>query len=350
MYRPHTEYRHRPYKANARSFEDVFFVCAQVYVIIFTLFSLTRWLSDQPAVQFHNIVIKGNHAVEVSAIEKLIREPMEGRLLWIWRKDNVMLYPTHTVKARIEALDQRIASVAVVSTRSQVLVTLSEYKPTFRYCLSRLGRKDGGILTVPTTALDNQVAASSTDSSTSTAEVMRVASSSPLSTSSALFFTAGELLSEGLLELPSPDNVAIDTHDCYWADDRGYLFAVAPQYSGSPLLTITESDSSRNASLGATSPIGTFIFEDAEFAHLRESIDELARANFSLRRIVRMQSGDVILDVGYPWNLAMNIKNDPKDALQHFFLGLKELGDAATGEKSQLKIIDVRFGNKVFYR
>ncbi|HXK37588.1 MAG TPA: hypothetical protein VJ579_00780 [Candidatus Paceibacterota bacterium] len=280
-------------------------------------------------------------------IERLVREPMEGRLFWIWRRNNALLYPGRVVQTRIEEADQRIASVAVVTSRTQVFVTLSEYVPTFRYCLPRLTRGESGVLTVPTQLLDGSDVASTTSTSS---EQSHLSWATTTSTSSGVFFEGDEQLTEGLLELPRPDDVAIDTHDCYWADDRGYLFARAPQYSGSPLLTITESDTSRNASLGTKAPIGTFIFSDDEFTHLTHAIEQLRAANFALRRIVRMQSGDVLLDVGYPWNLALNIKHDPKESLHNFFLGLAELGIVATGDKSQLKVIDVRFGNKVFYR
>lgn len=347
MYRPRTEYRHRPYKANSRSGADIFFACAKVYVILFTLFSVTKWLSEQPALQFKNIVISGNHAVTVSDIEHIVRTPMEGRLLWIWKKNNALLYPTRTVRAAIAAADQRIASVAVVSNRREVVVRLNEYQPAFRYCLPRLSRVDAGVLTTPTAAFAEDAEFAST-SATGTPAITP-APEHPLASSS-LQYTPGEVLNVGLQELPSPEPVAIDTHDCYWADDRGYIYARAPQYSGSPLLTVTESDTSRNETLGGNIPIGNYIFSNDEFAHLMQAVNGLHDAGFNLRRIVRMQSSDIILDVGYPWNLALNIKDDPKNALQHFFLSLKELGDAATGEKSQLKVIDVRFGNKVFYR
>lgn len=351
MYRPHTEYRHRPYKSSSRSSADVFFVCIKVYIIVFTLIGITRWLSSQPGFEFHRIVIRGNHAVAVADIEQVIREPMQGKLLWIWNKDNALLYPTRTVRSRIESIDQRIASVAVHTSRNQVVVNISEYHPAFRYCLSRLDRSNGNTLLVPTAGVASDLASGSIPVSTTTPSPL--ASSTPLTTmspSSTLAFTAGEQLSSGLLELPSPDTIGIDTHDCYWADDRGYIYAKAPQYSGSPLLTITESDPSRNATLLGPTPVGTFIFSDNDFAHLNQAIDLLHSSGFVLRRVVRMQSSDVVLDIGYPWNLVMNIKDDPKSALQHFFLGLKELGVVATGEKSQLRVIDVRFGNKVFYR
>lgn len=278
---------------------------------------------------------------------------MDSNVFWIWKKNNALLYPTNSVETQIENVDQRIASVAVTATRKQVTVLLSEYKPTYRYCLQRLSRADGGVLRLPTEALQNEsnfasssTEASSTASSVSSSTVVTFVSSS----TAALQLNSGEELSVGLLELPSPELVGVDTHDCYWVDDRGYIFAKSPQYSGSPLLTIIENDPSRNETLVGTSPIGSFVFEKNEFTHLVEVVDQLHLTQFSLRRLVRMSSGDVILDIGYPWNLAMNIKAEPKDALTHFFLALRELGDVATGDKSQLKVIDVRFGNKVFYR
>jgi hypothetical protein len=353
MYRPRSEYHHRPYKTNSRSGADIFFAFAQIYIIVFTLITLTRWVSEQSEFQFQTIVIKGTHAVSVPEIEKLVRAPMYGRLLWIWRKDNSLLYPASTVEERIAAADQRIASVAVASSRRQVVVTINEYHPSYRYCLPHLGRSSGGTLTLPTGMLGG-IAEAGTSSpiveSSSSFPLAVSTSSSETSASSSLSFSPGDRFSSGFVELPQPETIGLDTHDCYWADDRGYIFALAPEYSGSPLLTITESDPSRNATLAGQTPVGTYIFDEGDVAHFKEVVGQLAQANFVLRRVVRMPSGDVLLDVGHPWNIALNLKNDPKIELEHFFLSLKELGDAAVGDASQLKVIDVRFGNKVFYR
>lgn len=357
MYRPHTEYRHRPYKANTRSGADVFYVCAKIYLVLFTGLFLTRWLSERPEFQFHRIVIRGDHAVSVQDVERLVRDPMQGRLFWFWKKDNALLYPVMQVRSRIKDMDPRIATVAVSAERNRLLVDLSEFHPTYRYCLPRLGRAEGGMLSVPTDALGTVASVGTTStsqavgtSSMATTTATNTASFGALASSSTLQFNGGEVLSNGLIELPSPDDVGLDTHDCYWADDRGYLFARAPQYSGSPLLTVTESDPSRNETLGGKAPLGGFIFEKNAFDHLQLAIAQLTDAHYVPRRIVRMPNDDVVLDVGYPWNLAMNLKDDPKSALSHFFLSINELGETATGEKSQLKVIDVRFGNKVFYK
>lgn len=353
MYRQRTEYRHRPYKTNSRSSSDVFFAVAQFYVVIVTFLSITHWLTTQPIFQFHKIVITGNHAVSVTDIEKIVREPMDGNIFWVWKKNNALFYPAHTVAARIQDIDQRIASVAVIATRKQVTVSLSEYKPTYRYCLPRLKRQEGGVLQIPTKAFDGTESTTTNELISSSTSLATTSMQSPaydsLSTT-AIQLNPGEQLSAGLLELPSPEDVGVDTHDCYWVDDRGYVFARSPQYSGSPLLTIIENDSSRNETLSGVSPVGTFVFDKDEYEHLSQIIAGLKSSNFTLRRLERMSSGDVVLDVGYPWNLAMNLKAEPKDALEHFFLALQELGDAATGDKSQLKVVDVRFGNKVFYR
>ncbi len=344
MYRPRAEYRHKPYKTNSRSGTGVFFALLQLYIAIFTFIGVTRWVLLQPELQFHHIIIHGNRAASIDSVAHAVKAPFSKSFLFFWNKDNLLLYPRRQVAGNILRADSRIASVVVALSRSTITVDINEYTPAFRYCLPRLVRADGGTLGLPSAAFKD------TDFATMTVPVLASTTEHSITASSSLMLEQGAMLSDGLMELPSPEVIGVDTHDCYWADQRGYLYARAPQYSGSPMLTITESDPSKNATLEGVSPVGTFIFNEDDLRHLSQVIDSLHASDFTVRRIVRMDSGDVVLDIGFPWNLILNIRQDPKTAVEHFLLALEQLGPVATGEKSQLKTIDVRFGNKVFYR
>lgn len=334
MYRAHAEYHHRPYKKDISS-SDIFFTFAKLYVVLFTLFHISVWFTERPFFQFKEITLSGTHAVPTSDVEQIIREPLEYRLYYAWKRNNAAFYPRARVEQRIKELDRRLASVHVSVNRSNIEVAISEFVPKIRYCLSPLNRENGNTLELPT------LLAPGATSSTTTKSDIQDTVAVPREGDSEL----------GLKELPVPEHIDAHSHDCFWADGRGYIFAVAPYYSGFPLLTIIEKDPVESSEVIKTEdPIGSQVIDNASFDNLMGVVDALRVSGITVRQITLLANDDINLDIGFPWTVSMSLKRDANDSVDHLLLALKELGEGATGENTKLKHIDVRFGNKVFYK
>jgi hypothetical protein len=162
---------------------DIFFErVAQVLLLSYLLFVVIAWLSYRPLFQVESVVLEGVRGIDQSAVSAIITEPLSWRIVSRVNRNNMFFYPRGLVLRELMALDPRVADAKLTFDGARRLrITLREYIPSLLYCIK--------------------------------------GEPSPVSGSS------------------TPD--AFD--DCYFADERGYVFTPAPTWSGYPFLTIVAS-------------------------------------------------------------------------------------------------------------
>lgn len=133
------------------------------------------------------------------------------------------------------------------------------------------------------------------------------------------------------------------SEECYFADEWGYIFARAPQYSGIAFpvyRTLLEGE-----------PVGQFILPSDEFAKISVFFEELAALRFSPRRAVALGEGDYQITVDEPWDVLFSSRKDPKESALYLEMALRSINeDHGNLDAEAIKSIDLRFGNKVFYK
>lgn len=337
MYRAHADYHHRPYK-NQNSGSDIFFMCAKWYIVIFTIAHISAWLTNQRFLQFDNINIYGVHSVDVREIDNIARNPFDKNLLYFWRVNNRMLYPTTRIEGELKKYNSRFEKVDLVLNRKNINIYVKEYEPKIRYCLTSLSRIDANILEINSATSSNSIDISSEVVATTTNDGFVIV---PKKGEEEL----------GLKEVPLHEDVNINSHDCYWADDNSYVFAKSPQYSGLPIFTVIESDPVKSKTLEqGTSPIGQTIFDKNKYENIKSIVNSLNDVGLSVKQAETLTNDDIALDVGFPWVVLMNTRRSPEDSVDNLLLALKELKISTDSPETRFKQIDVRFGNKVFYK
>lgn len=134
--------------------------------------------------------------------------------------------------------------------------------------------------------------------------------------------------------------------DCYFADETGHIFSRAPDYSGLPFLVFSTTHP-------AVDPDQLFthqaILPSDEFATVKIFLDELRRAGLDPRLLRQMGEHDFLVATQMPWTVRFTSAADPRTTVEHLTLALEHLSDE---EKAggDVGVIDLRFGNKVFYR
>lgn len=338
MYRAHADYHHRPYKKPS-SGSDIFFTCAKWYIVLFTAAHISAWLTNQRFFQFDYINIYGVHSVDVKEIDSIARKQFDNNFLYFWRTNNRTLYPTSKIQKEIGQYSSRFEKVELVLNRKNVNIYVKEYEPKIRYCLTALNRADANSLEInnPSKPIEN-------DSTTS----------EQLATTTNDGFVIIPKKGEeelGLKEVPLTDGVEVNSHDCYWADDNSYVFARSPQYSGLPIFTVIENDPLKSKTLEQdNTPIGKVIFDKAKYENIKAIVSGLNAAGLHVTQAENLTNDDIALDVGFPWVVLMNTTRNQEDSVDNLLLALKELKISSTTPESRIKQIDVRFGNKVFYK
>ena len=278
-------------RTRLRKVDKIFQYVGYALLIVYFLYLATVWVTFRPLVEITTVDVEGTHAVSKEAIEALVKEPLHGVLLSHIRRDNQLFYPTKEIRARTLSLSPRIAHVAIDFDRRHVLhVTIIEYTPNFLFCMS---------------SDDTEVDASSTI------------------------------------------NIDHQPRDCYFADEEGYVYADAPEYVGYPFVAIIASTSEQ--AVTHASPIGTHALSEEEYSHIRGFIDDISRAGLVTHSVTLLPDQDVRIQVGMPWSLLWTTTENPEASIRNLSVVLTNIAHSDT-KVSSVKEIDLRFGNKVFYR
>lgn len=275
-------------RARTRHIDLFFERVAQVLLLSYMLFVVIAWLSFRPALQVQSVTIEGVHGIDQSAVSALVNEPLSWKFISRVNRNNMFFYPRAYVLHELQSLDPRVANVKLAFEGAHHLsVTIREYMPSLLYCLQGASE----------TAL---VIASST------------------------------------LEAVS---------DCYFADEHGYIYAHAPTWSGYPFLTIVASSSEQST----TSPLGKFALDQGQYAHLKEFFVVLAGMDIHPHTITMLGGNDFRISTGHPWDIIWTSGKDPEASANNLALMLRSLGKDPAKE-SDLRVVDLRFGNKIFYK
>ena len=147
----------------------------------------------------------------------------------------------------------------------------------------------------------------------------------------------------------SPDSGSATTtltSGCYFADSTGHIFAQAPDYSGTPFLiyvtTVIGNDSDPLYS-------DSSILSDEEFDKVSHFLQKLSPLGITPRVVRQSGAHDFTISTDRTWEIRWSSTREPEEDVRNLSLVLQNL---SKDQKSldALKAIDLRFGNKVFYR
>ncbi len=284
--------RHKKLKSQEtrlRQVDKIFLHIAEVILVVTAIIIMLVWVSERPSIFITAINIQGAHAVDTKSIYDAADGELGGKLLFAIKRNNMYLYPKRSVESDIKAISERIAYAHVsFPDRHTLLVTVVEYTPTFLYC-----RKSE----------DHRVDASSSEK--------------------------------------------IVPSNCYFADEKGYVFAEAPEYIGYPFVAIIASSSVEGMPL--QSPLGTVPVGEGEYKTIRTFVDQLARAGFTTHAITLLDKDDIKLSLDAPWTLLWTTTEKPEQSISNLQVLLTSMnGDKKA--KGEVREIDLRFGNKLFYK
>ena len=287
------ELRHKALKSEQirlKRVDRIFLRIAELFLIVSAVFFFMVWVTHREALYITHIQVEGARATPPESIAGVTSAVLNDRLFLTVKRDNLFLYPSQSVEEKIKALSPRIAYAKIsFPDPHTLLATVAEYTPTFLYCK----KSEGG----------------------------DVRASSTLSTNN-----------------PS---------DCYFADQKGYVFSAAPEYIGYPFVAIIASSSVEG--MPSVSPLGTVPVDPATYKSIRAFVETLSRAGFTTHAITLIDKDDVKLTLDTPWDLLWTTTEKPEASVSNLQVLLTSMnGDKAA--KNAIQEIDLRFGNKIFYK
>jgi len=240
-------------------------------------------------INIKNIQISGNRVVETKVIENAVQESLSGEYLWFFPKTNFLIFPRKLVKDRLADEFKSLTNIALKVENPETLeITLSERKPAYTWCGDEL----------------------------------------------------------------TPENFEATDNKCYFMDESGYIFEEAPYFSGEVYFKFFG-----KVAEDEESSLGTYF--------LPNSFDKILSFKTLLKGVdLKPTSLFVKNDSHLEFYLSSNNlpPNTPKIIFREnadFEKLIQNLQTALSAEPlqtdfkqkySSLEYIDLRFGNKVYYK
>jgi hypothetical protein len=133
---------------------------------------------------------------------------------------------------------------------------------------------------------------------------------------------------------------------CYFMDKTGYIFVKSPYFSENVFFTVY-------GQLASTSnPIGARVVPATEFTRIVEFKDLIEEIGFDAKAVGVLKDGDYELVLKGAGKILFNTKNDLIKSVNNIRLAVTSapLSGELKAKSGLLQYIDVRFGNKVFYK
>lgn len=245
------------------------------------------YFSRMDGLNISNLVITGNEVVDSNLIESAVKEKIGGKYLWLFPKSNVLFYPKSAIADELYSKFGRLSNVDLdVKERKTLTVSVEEREGKYMWC----GEKPP---------------------------------------------------------------VANSTEEkCYFLDKSGYIFDDAPYFSGEVYFKFYGSPG-----ISLAEPKGSTFYEK-NFTHLAMFKDVVASlgANPTNIFILDDEDGEMLLRKGDKNTTAPKIKFRADADLQNVAENLKAAFDTEPlksdfkNKYSKLSYIDLRFGNKVYFK
>jgi hypothetical protein len=240
-------------------------------------------------INIQSIEVLGNKVVETEDIKKVVEENINGKYLWLFSKKNSLIYPKDKIQANLYDSFKRLKDISFEVKNMKVLeINLKERLGAYTWC--------------------------------------------------------GE-------NLPGEEFKLEDT-ECYFMDDMGYIFDKAPYFSGDVYFRFfgkVEKDKEN--------PAGA-IYLKGKFKELTSFVENISKMGLEPSLLLAKEDGDMEIYLALNTNLTSTLKiifksesdlNKIAENLQAA-INTEPLKSDLIKKNPPLSYIDLRFGNKVYFK
>jgi len=247
----------------------LYFLLVVTFIVGLSLLSRAQFLNIK------EIKVMGGETIKKEEIIKIVEYKISGKMVGLFSKSNILLYPRYEIETEILNRFKRISSVEVSIEKFSIMnVKVKERQAFALYCESITESKD---------------------------------------------------------------------EKCFYLDKTGSLFDEAPNFSGNSFVKYYNATSTEARS--------DYFLETEDFEHLNKFLTDLSKTfNVQVLKVINNpESFEIYLDIDT--KLILNPDNDFDKTFGNLILFVDELkAQDDIDSFESLKQIDLKFGNKIYYK
>jgi cell division septal protein FtsQ len=270
----------------------LFFLLGVLVVFIFLVY-----LSRLNNLNISNIEVTGNQVIDTNAIKGVVEQETAGKYLWLFPKTNIFFYPENAIKNELQNKFKRLENINLSIKNDKTLaVSVGERKALYIWC--------GSIPPIVAAITDN-------------------------------------------------------SQNCYFVDENGYIFDQAPYFSGDIYFKFYGLPDSVSPTLeGETFNPSGFYFSQQNFKQLISFRDTLVSLDLKPTSLYVTSDGEVEVSLSngnsstVPPEIMFNLSDNYEKVAENLEAAIttEPLQSEFKNKYSSLLYIDLRFGNKVYYK
>jgi hypothetical protein len=278
-----SSFRKRLYSPKRRNaiIDQVFLRLSHGILLCFAVFAVIAWVTERPILRISSVSIVGAHSVSTTSVAALANHALASTYLYKIDRNNTLLLPRALLVENVLRSDARAKHVDLD------VVNLNE-----------------------------------------------------------LHLAVTEYI-PALLWCPHNASAhhASSTRGCYHADQEGYIFAPAPEFTGHPFTIFRAHTNDVRQS-----PVGTFILDPETFAAINVFRTALRGEGVVVREVAEEEHGAFRLMTDASWDVLWQVNRDPHESVLHLMRALPEIETSFKEPTTTPRYIDLRFSHKIFYR
>jgi hypothetical protein len=259
------------------------------------LILLVIWFFHNQNFKINDIEVRGNILVSSADVVNLVKKEISGDYLWVFPKNNSFIYPRSAIKGALLQNFKRLKDVKVgLIPFSGVGIDVTERQPYALWCRSEDGPP------------------------------------------------------------PAKGLVRASKEACYFLDQGGLIYAEAPVFSGDAYFRYYGRFSSTSPSslLSSFDPVGSQFMDEARFKEVGFFIKSLETIGVKAKKFTYQFDGDYEVAIDNGARLLLTDKVSFGEELDNLTALLNDpnLKVSNPGFLNSVDYIDLRFGNKIFYK
>jgi len=291
----------RSSKLAKRKRRALYFKATGLLFLIVSIVGVLAYLLSQPKVLIKQIEISGNEVLTEGELRELVEQRLDGRYFFLFPRRSIFLAPFREIERSILETYDRAKKVGTSRTWFQTLhVHVDERQPFALWCRE--------------------------------IEVVLSSEQPPESQSGASEATS---TSEAVV----PESQQLE--QCYFLDGEGFIFTEAPRFSGSAYFKYY-------GDIEENEPVGGQFLTQERFGELRLFLDSFFDTGLGVDALrVTGEGAELVLSEGGV--ILFTLEQNLTHALDNLESALS-VEVFTEGSLDSLEYIDLRFGDKVYYR